>query len=178
MTFALPDGLAPEIYPLAWLVGSWRGTGVLDYPGIPAADFVHEASFDHDGGPYLRYRSTMTLADAEGQEPQVWASETGYWRVPPVAPEGVVLREGQFPVEVLLTDGAGILSLYLGAVGNGRIDLATDMVARVPSAAEFTGSTRMYGLVAGELLWAWDAAAFGHDLQSYASAKLTRVDLG
>ncbi|MFV0286310.1 MAG: heme-binding beta-barrel domain-containing protein [Demequina sp.] len=33
----------------------------------------------------------------------------------------------------------------------------------------------MYGLVEGELMWAWDLAAFGNDLQSYLSARLTRA---
>ena len=55
MTFALPDGLAPEVFPLAWLVGRWEGVGVVDYPDIPKADFRHTIDFDHDGGPYLSY---------------------------------------------------------------------------------------------------------------------------
>ena len=61
MAFALPDGLAPEVYPLAWLVGDWRGEGVVGYPGIEEKTFVQDLSFDHDGGPYLRYTSTIRL---------------------------------------------------------------------------------------------------------------------
>ena len=60
MPFVLPDpeGLAPEVYPLAWLVGTWRGEGVVDYPGIDEATFTQEIVIDHDGGPYLSYTST------------------------------------------------------------------------------------------------------------------------
>ncbi|MBC7551984.1 MAG: FABP family protein, partial [Cellulomonas sp.] len=61
MPFDLPDGLAPEVYPLAWLVGHWRGEGVVGYPGIEEAAFVQDVQVDHDGGPYLRYTSTMRL---------------------------------------------------------------------------------------------------------------------
>ena len=39
-----------------------------------------------------------------------------------------------------------------------------------------TASKRMYGLVEGSLMWAWDLAAFGKPLQSYASAQLFRQE--
>ena len=173
MTFVIPEDLAPEAYPVAWLVGDWRGTGQLSYPGVPAAEFEQEVSFTHDGGPYLKYASTIFLS---GDERQVWSTESGFWRIAPSAPDGVSLKEDQHPLEVVMTDAAGLISVYLGAVGNGRIDLATDLVARTGTAAEVAGATRMYGLVEGDLLWAWDLAAFGHELQSYASARLSRVE--
>ena len=175
MTFEFPDGLAPEAYPLAWLVGRWHGTGVVDYPGVPRLDVAQSVVFDHDGGPYLRYTSVMSTLGPDGDDGPAWASEAGFWRVPPTAPEGIGLEPGQHPVEALLSDASGVLSLYLGTVGNGRIDLATDLMARTPSGADMAAATRMYGLVAGDLLWAWDVAAFGHELCSYASARLARV---
>jgi hypothetical protein len=175
VTFTIPDDLAPEVYPLAWLVGQWKGTGVVEYPEIPRAVFEQTVTFDHDGGPYLSYASTLTLVSDDGPG-QVWSAETGYWRVAPSAPEDVELKEGQAPLEVLVADAAGVMSLYLGAVGNGRVDLATDLVARTATAAEVAGATRMYGLVKGRLLWAWDLAAFGNDLRSYASGELDRVE--
>jgi hypothetical protein len=175
VTFAFPDGLAPEAYPLAWLVGRWTGAGIVDYPEIPRVDVVQTVVFDHDGGPYLRYTSVMSTRGTDGGEGRVWASELGFWRVPSPAPEGSDLASGQHPVEALIADASGVLSLYLGAVGNGRIDLATDLMARTASGADMTAATRMYGLVDGDLLWAWDLAAFGHELRSYASARLARV---
>lgn len=175
VSFVIPDGMAPEAYPVAWLVGEWQGHGVVEYPDVPRSDFSQRVVFDHDGGPYLSYSSTITLMGMDGEPGQVWSAESGFWRVAPAAPEGVQLKEGQHPLEVLVTDAAGILSVYLGAIGNGRIDLATDMMARTSTAAEVAGATRMYGLVGGELMWAWDLAAFGHELQSYASARLSRV---
>jgi hypothetical protein len=196
MAFALPDGLAPEVYPLAWLVGHWRGQGVIDYPGIEESAFVQDVQFEHDGGPYLRYSSTIRLvvvpdfpaalldpgASEDGAAPvgpgaddgPVWSAESGFWRIAPERPPE--LAAGQYPVELLLADPAGHLALYLGAVGNGRIDLASDLIARTATAAEMSAGTRLYGLVQGELMWAWDVAAFGHPLQSYASARLARME--
>lgn len=175
MTFALPSDLAPEVYPLAWLVGTWAGHGVIDYPDIPTSDFRQEISFTHDGGPYLSYTSTITLIGMDGEVGHVWSVESGFWRVAPSTPDGVELKEFQHPLEVVMADAAGLVSVYVGAVGNGRVDLATDLMARTESAAEVNGATRLYGNVNGELMWAWDLAAFGHELQSYASARLARV---
>ncbi|MFC8731846.1 FABP family protein [Luteimicrobium sp. NPDC057192] len=197
MPFAFPEGLAPEAYPLAWLVGRWRGEGVISYPGIDEAAFVQEVVFDHDGGPYLRYESTIRLVEPEvpatvpdewtgegtpddaptttpAAELPVWETETGYWRVSPDRPEG--LTEAQQPLEVMLADPAGWLTLYVGAVGNGRIDLVHDLIARTSSSAEITAAKRLYGLVEGDLMWVWEIAAFGHPLQNYASARLVRQD--
>jgi hypothetical protein len=207
--FDLPDGLAPEAYPLAWLVGRWRGEGVVGYPGIEETAFTQDVVFDHDGGPYLSYTSTIRLivvpddaaslttghsgqgAGEGDDEPlrtaggvvpdaavagagPVWSRESGFWRVAPERPDG--LPENQYPVEVLMADPAGHLALYVGAVGNGRIDLVSDLIARTSTAAEVAAAKRLYGLVNGELMWAWDLAAFGHPMQTYASARLTRLE--
>ncbi len=173
MSFVLPEGLAPEVYPLAWLVGRWRGEGVVVHPHVPETPVVQEVVVEHDGGPYLSWSSTMRLAPTDGEpEGRVWAVESGYWRVPPDRP--AELPADRFPVELLLVDPAGHLTLYAGVTGNGRIDLASDVVVRSPDAAEVTAATRLYGLVQGELMWTWDLAAFGEPLQSYASARMSR----
>lgn len=176
MTFTLPDDLAPEVYPLAWLVGSWSGPGVIEYPDIPRAEFRCDVTFTHDGGPYLMYQACMTLAGDDGEDGPVWANERGFWRVPPQVPDGLNLCEGQFPVEVLLADASGSIAMLIGAVGNGRIDLASDVMARSASAPQVDGAVRMYGHVSGELMFAYDIAAFGNELRSYASGRMARVE--
>ena len=192
MSFVLPEGLAPEVYPLAWLVGEWRGTGVVDYPGIPQSPFTAHLTVTNDGGPYLAYASTLRLVpapdeaapdDAEPDEAApdeamtgpVWADERGYWRVPPERPDD--LPATTYPVELLVADPSGHVAVYVGAVGEGRIDLVSDLVARTASGAEVTAGRRLYGLVGGELMWVHELAAFGHPLQPYTSARLTRVDV-
>ena len=176
MTFVIPDDLAPEVYPLAWLVGRWEGHGVLEYPDIPATDVLHRIDFTHDGGPYLEYRAAITVMGPDGEPGQVWSVETGFWRVSPEVPEGIELEDYQHPIEVVLTDASGYVSVYVGAVGNGRVDLGTDLMARTASAPEVAGATRLYGHVNGELMWAWDLAAFGKELQSYLSGRLSRIE--
>jgi len=46
---------------------------------------------------------------------------------------------------------------------------------RGPGGKNCGAATRMYGLVDGHLLWAWDIAALGSELASHASARLARV---
>ena len=199
MPFVLPEGLAPEVYPLAWLVGRWRGEGVVGYPGIEESAFTQELEVTHDGGPYLAYRTTIRLVvppddvaaidlDAPlGPDPDaapqgapavdddpVWSTESGYWRVPPERPAD--LPDDQHPVELLTADPAGYVAVWVGTVGNGRLELASDLVARTATGAGVSAGKRLYGLVNGDLMWAHDLAAFGQPLQSYASARLSRVE--
>lgn len=193
MVFTVPDDLAPECYSLAWLLGRWRGFGMLGYPGVTEQPFVQELTFDHDGGPYLRAESTIWTTDRDRSGPidqemtgaqgaaalvpgQVWSTETAYWRPQPSTAAGNGAVAEETALEVVVADPSGHLSLYLGNVRGPRVQLATDAVVRSATAAEVAGATRVYGLVQHDLLWAMDLAAFGHELQSYGSGRLTRVE--
>jgi hypothetical protein len=195
----LPIGLPAELVPLSWLIGVWEGTGVLDYKigeDHVEREFGQRISFSHDGLSYLNYNSYTWVLDDE-QTPLV--AETGYWRLsrpqtagdpgPGMLPgvgkrpftdaEAVeTLRNSSagFDIEVSLVHPDGVSEVYLGQVKGPRIDLATDAVMRTASAKEYSAATRLYGLVEGHLLWAWDIAALGQQLRTHASARLAKVD--
>jgi hypothetical protein len=59
-------------------------------------------------------------------------------------------------------------------ITGARIELHTDVIARTRSAKEYTSGHRLYGLVEGDLLWAFDMAAVEQPLQSHLSARLKR----
>jgi hypothetical protein len=141
-------------------------------------------------------------APAETPEPAATVplvTETGYWRLsrppteadpgpgmlPGVGPRPFstaasveTLRNASdgFDVEVSLVHPTGVTELYLGRVKGPRVDLATDAVMRTESAKEYSAATRIYGLVEGDLLWAWDIAALGQELRTHASGRLRRRD--
>lgn len=169
------------------------------------AEFGQRVSFSQDGQPHLNYSSTTWLLPSDGAEASegtaiaALAAETGYWRLarplgvadpgPGLLPgigeptfttvdEVETLRNAAsgFDIEVSIVHPTGIAELYLGQVNGPRIDLATDAVVRSASAKVYDGATRLYGLVDGHLLWAWDMAALGQDLRTHASARLARVD--
>lgn len=197
--FDLDASLPAELAPLSWLIGVWEGSGVVNYrvgEDTVTHEFGQRLSFSQDGLPNLNYTSYTWLLDTE-QTPL--ATETGYWRLsrpavpadpgPAMLPAGEdrpfakaedveTLRtpRGGFEIEVTLVHPDGISELYLGEVNGPRIDLATDAVMRSASAKEYSAATRLYGLVEGHLLWAWDIAALGQDLRTHASARLARVD--
>ncbi|GAT73944.1 FABP family protein [Microbacterium hydrocarbonoxydans] len=196
----LPTDLPADLAPLAWLIGVWEGTGVIDYPIGDArfqGEFTHRVSFSHDGGPFLNYAATATYT-GDGSSAIPLVAETGFWRLvrpltpadsgpallPPVADpvprtvdevEELRTESGGFPLEVSVVHSDGILELYLGEVNGPRIDIASDAVVRGANSKNYSAASRMYGLVDGHLLWAWDIAAFGTPLRSHASARLARV---
>lgn len=157
--------LPAPLVPLAWLIGRWEGAGVVGYPTIESANFGQEVEFRHDGRPFLHYRSQAWALDDAGNRVRPLATEVGFWRPG---------ENGD--VEVLLTHPTGYVEIYVGKVDGPRVNLQTDLVARTPTAKEYTAAQRMYGLVDSDLMWVMDMAAVGQPLQSHASAQLKRVE--
>ena len=50
MVFTIPEGLHPDLNPLAWMVGTWRGKGRGEYPTIPGFEFASEVVMSHNTG--------------------------------------------------------------------------------------------------------------------------------
>jgi hypothetical protein len=156
--------VAPELEPLAWLLGVWEGAGVGGYPTIESFHFGQEVAFSHVGKPMLTYRSRSWLLDEDGNQVRPLASEAGFWRPQP---------DGQ--LEVTLSHPTGYAEIWVGTVEGAKAELHTDVVARTATAKDYSAGHRLYGLVEGELLWAFDMAAMGHPLQPHLSARLKKV---
>ncbi|MDR1151021.1 MAG: FABP family protein [Bifidobacteriaceae bacterium] len=173
----MTSDIPPEVYPLAGFVGRWRGSGTVGYPGIDESVIVQDVTVTPGGGPYLAYTASSWLARDDGQPGHEWHTESGYWRVTPgqTDAEGKARVDPPFNVDVLVADAAGYVTVYVGEVNGPRMVLASDVVARTAHAAEVSAGRRLYGLVDGDLLWAWDIAAFGHELQSYMAVRLSPV---
>jgi len=200
--FDLPADLPADLVPLSWLIGVWEGTGVIEYDAAGrthSGQFVHRVSFSHDGGDYLNYAAAAWLAEGGSDPAQRLVPETGYWRLhrpagdadagpallpapgspaPRTADDVEALRttRGGFEIEAAIVHADGVAELYLGEVAGPRIEMSTDAVVRPSGSRAYSGATRMYGLVDGHLLWAWDIQALGQELRSHASARLARAD--
>jgi THAP4-like, heme-binding beta-barrel domain len=171
MSFEIPEAVHPDLEPLAWLLGRWAGNGRGDYPTIEEFSFRQEIVFAHDGRPFLHYfsRTFLTEGTAAGPGTVIKPSgiETGFFRARP---------EGR--VEVVLAHPTGFAEIWYGEVDGTKLELATDVVVRTESAKEYTAGKRLYGLVEGHLLWAYDMAAMGQQLQSHLWGRLEPVSDG
>lgn len=171
MSTEIPEALVP----LSWLIGRWAGVGVGGYPTIESFQFGQEIVVETDGRPFLSYTSRSWLLDEDGNQVRPTGTEAGFWRPRP-----------DNKVELLLAHPTGFAEVWVGEVTvtgiedaritGARAELHTDVVARTESAKEVTAGQRLYGLVDGELLWAYDMAAVGHPLTSHLSARLRPVD--
>jgi hypothetical protein len=164
-----PD-LHPALLGLLPLVGVWRGRGQGGYPTLDSDfHYAQEVRFSHDGRPFLHYESRTWLIEPDGTPIRPGARETGWWR--PVQADGGATDE----IEVLLAHPTGFLELYLGRIDGTQYEIATDAVVRTATAKEVTGGHRLYGIVEGALLYAYDMAAVGQGLAPHVSARLERV---
>lgn len=157
--------LHPACLKLSFLLGTWRGAGVGGYPTLEEDfRFVQEVTFGHVGKPYLSYRSRSWLTDEDGEPTRPGAAEAGFWR--PV---------GDDQLEVVLSHPTGMVEIWYGQLTGTKIELATDAVVRTATAKEVTGGKRLYGLVEGDLAYAYDMAAVGQPMQAHTSARLVKV---
>lgn len=157
-----PPPLHEALRPVEFLLGTWRGVGVGGYPTIESFRFGQEVRFAHAGKPVLSYQSRSWVLDDAGNVVRPAAAESGFWRVT------------ESGLEVVLAHASGFAEIWVGEVSGTRIELTTDLVARTASAKEVTGGHRLYGLVDGDLLYAYDMAAVGRPLGAHLSARLRR----
>lgn len=199
MPVEIPTNLTPELVPFAWLLGTWEGDGFVGYGDAEQRAFRQRVTFEQHGLPYVVYRAQTTLLNEEGEPQREATYEQGFWELarpreegdlgpgmlPPdpvpvlkTAEDVEALRnaDGGFDISVSMLYPGGIAELYLGQIKGPRVDLATDAVMRAQGSKEYASGTRLYGLVNGNLMWAWDMAANGQELATHASAELKKVD--
>jgi hypothetical protein len=164
-------GLPAELAHLSWLLGTWSGLGLGQYPTIDDFRFSQEVTFRTDGRPFIGYTSRSWILDDEGQRIRPAGTETGFLRALP-----------DNEVELLLTHPTGFAEMWFGRVTvteieqarivGARMEIQTDGIMRSPKAKEVNAGHRLYGLVNNELLWTYDMAAVGQPLTNHLSARL------
>ncbi len=146
------------------MVGKWVGKGRGEYESVPAFEFAHEVVFTHDGRPFLTYYSRSWILDENGDVLRPGAFETGFWRV---KPDNIL--------EVVISHNTGITEGWVGRFDGPKIQLERAYGWSAPTAKIVTEGSRLYGLVEGELFFAYDMAAEGYIMQPHLWSTLPRV---
>jgi hypothetical protein len=167
----LPSELPPEIVRISWLLGHWEGVGQGQYPNSSNFSFIQQLEFNNDGRPFIDYESKSWELNADGSAGKPLHSEKGFWKP----------GEGT-SVEVSITHVTGISEIWTGLnevltieeakITSARARIATQWVGRVPSAKPVDAGDRLYGLMNGELMWTYDMAAVGQEMQNHLWARL------
>jgi hypothetical protein len=165
MTFEIPTNIHPNCARLAWLIGRWAGNGHGEYADVEPFQFGQELIFQQDGRPFIHYLSRSWIIDEDGNHVREAAQETGFLR-----------PQEDGALEVVLAHNSGIVEVWHGTIHpeQPRFEIVTDAVVRTATARDYSAGKRLYGYVNGDLLYAFDMAAEGKELQPHTHAQLVR----
>ena len=165
-----PD-LHPALLGLLPFVGLWRGRGQGGFPAEEDYNFAQEIRISHDGRPFLKFESRSWLLDDDSKPAGEWINESGFWR-PVLTADGQATDE----MEGTMINPDGVAEIYLGkTIGTTRLEMEADAIAYTPSGQHVTGGHRLFGIVEGALLYAYEMAVEDSGLQPHMSARLLRI---
>jgi hypothetical protein len=155
------SALAPNLTPVAALLGTWKGNGAGSYPTIDDFSYTEEITFTDVGKPFLHYvQRTWSPTGAPMH------TETGYLRVPDVG-----------RVEFVLSQPTGQTELCEGSIVADADTLVLELHSRVhnsASAKQVDTTLRRYEMN-GDLITATFAmAAVGQPLTHHLRSELRR----
>lgn len=148
------DALAP----LSFLLGTWKGQGRGHYPTIEEFTYEEEATFSHNGKPFLIY--SQRTRSPEGTPMH---AETGY------------LRPVDGRIELVLAHPFGVTEICEGTLTEGRLDLASTALSATSTAKEILATRRLIRIEGDDLHYDFYMAAAGVPLEHHLEADLTRV---
>jgi THAP4-like, heme-binding beta-barrel domain len=153
--------LPPEVEPLAFLLGTWRGAGRGEYPTMDPFDYGEFATFDHVGDAFLLYRQRS------------WMMSDGA----PLHFERGFLRPGSEPgtLELTLAHPLGLTEISEGRVHGGAIDLESRDVGRTGTGMGVASVVRRYRLEGDVLRYELDMKTDDTPLSRHLTGEWRRV---
>lgn len=159
------SNLHPDLMPIAFLVGTWRGHGRGIYPTIDDFTYTEEITITSPPGkPFLVYGQKTKRTGEHPEAGMPLHTELGYFR--PVGGNGV---------ELLVVMPTGVAEVHSGTVTDHSIRLRTLSVALTPTAKEVTSVERAIEVAGDELRYDLLMGAVGREHQLHLQATLQRV---
>lgn len=153
--------LHPHCESLAFLLGTWRGTGAGEYPTIEAFTYNEEVTFGHVGKTFLTY--TQKTRHAETGQPL--HAEAGYLRC-----------FDDDRIELVLVQPSGIIEMHSGKAEGTTLSLGLDLVRTTDTAVDVTDVVRSVRVHDDRLDYDISMAAAGQPLTHHLRAELHRAD--
>jgi hypothetical protein len=152
----------PDVEPLVFLLGTWRGEGSGRYPTIEPFRYREEIVFEHVGQEFLLY------------EQRSWRLDDGS----PVHFERGFLRPGgSGEVELVLAHPIGVTEVAHGHLDGTTVELATadGDVGRTRTGLDVTGLIRRYRIEGNVLAYRLDMATERTPMALHLEAELRRT---
>ena len=155
-------GSHPDLEPLAFLLGTWRGEGEGDYPTIDRFRYGEEMVFEHVGDAFLLYRQSSWSLDDE-RAPLHF--ERGFFR--PGAEPG--------SVELALAHPLGLTEVSEGRLDGPDLVFASEAIARSHTGSAVSGLSRRYRVEGDRLTYELDMAMDETPMTRHLVAELRRI---
>lgn len=156
--------MAPEMHealePVAWLLGTWRGTGKGIYPTIDDFTYEEELHFWHAGKPVMAYASRTWSPD----DGRALHAEMGYWRPQP---------DGS--LEIVIAHSFGLTEIMRGAHSPSMVTLESASFEATPGAKMVEGEGRVLELRDGSLHYEMNMAFGAAEMQNHLIADLRKT---
>jgi hypothetical protein len=149
----------PATEPIAFLLGTWHGTGNGDYPTIEPFVYEETVTFEHFGKPFIAYSQRTKGADGAPLH-----TEAGYIRA---------VNDTEY--ELVISQPSGVTEIHTGTRDHSRLEFTSISVSLAPTAKQIDRVGRVIDVVddimTNELLM----RAVGEPYQRHLGATLKRV---
>jgi hypothetical protein len=152
--------LHPDLLPLEFLVGVWRGRGAGEYPTIEPFSYFEEVIIEHLGKPFLTY--SQRTRDAETKLPL--HAECGFFR-----------PAGPGRVELVVAQPSGIVEIQEGTLRDRTLTFESVLVGTSSTAKDVASVTRVIEIEGDTMAYRVGMEAVGQPHLPHLAAALNRV---
>lgn len=153
--------LLPEVEPLGFLLGEWRGTGIGESPTVDSFHYEEELEFANVGKPYLTCLQRTWVLRGDDRIPS--HMEFAFWRPQPSG-----------AVEVISAHPNGVAEIEVGNVEGSRVALRSHRLVTSPSAKDVVRLQRDFVVNGDALTYEVHMEAIGQPLGPHLRAELRR----
>ena len=149
----------PDLAPVAFLLGTWRGDGEGAYPGVDPFRYTEELSFEHVGDPFVLVTESSWTRDG----------------APLHFERGTLRPLGEGRVDLTLAHPIGVAEVAEGTVDGDAVTLWSTAVVRTAGGSPVTEIARRYRRQGDELSYELDMAMEGVTRTFHVRATLGRA---